>query len=165
MNKIQNESSSEGNSRNTYSAFDTAAYFLSFKDRTVKELTDKLREKKYSEAEIDDAISKLLHYGYLDDKRYTAAYIRSNQNRKGINLIKRELYSKGVARSVVDDFLESRETDLYSEKEVVRDIYNRRFLGVDICDVRQKRKIYSYFQRRGFSFEVIKNVISDTGEE
>ena len=39
----------------TYSAFDTAIYYLTFRDRSRKELCDKLTEKGYEEAEIAEA--------------------------------------------------------------------------------------------------------------
>ena len=54
----------------TYSAFDTAIYYLTFRDRSRKELCDKLTEKGYEEAEIAEAVEKLMSYGYIDDERY-----------------------------------------------------------------------------------------------
>jgi regulatory protein len=151
--------------KGNYSAFDTAAYYLSFKDRTVKELTDKLKDKEYEAEEIDDAVSKLLHYGYLDDERYARAYIKDNLKRKGINLIKRELFAKGVDRDAVSSVWETLCIDTDSELVAVRDIYSRRFLNLDMSDDRQKRRVYSYFQRRGFSFELVNRAIRDMGEE
>ena len=44
----------------TYSAFDTAIYYLTFRDRSRKELCDKLAEKGYEEAEIAEADEKLM---------------------------------------------------------------------------------------------------------
>jgi regulatory protein len=151
--------------KGNYSAFDTATYYLSFKDRTVKELTDKLKDKGYEAEEIDDAVSKLLHYGYLDDERYARAYIKDNLKRKGINLIKRELFAKGVDRDAVSSVWEPLCTDTDSELMTVRGIYSRRFLNLDMSDDRQKRRVYSYFQRRGFSFELVNRAIRDMGEE
>jgi regulatory protein len=148
-----------------YSAFDTAAYYLSFKDRTVKELTDKLREKEYADEEIDNAVSRLMGYGYLDDERYAEAYIKNNRKRKGLKLIERELYAKGVSRDVLSNVLESMDVYLDSEAEIVQDIYNRRFMGSDMNDEVQKRRIFSYFQRRGFSYEVISKAVRNVGEE
>ena len=58
----------------TYSAFDTAIYYLTFRDRSRKELCDKLAEKGYEEAEIAEAVEKLMSYGYIDDERYASSY-------------------------------------------------------------------------------------------
>ena len=43
----------------TYSAFDTAIYYLTFRDRSRKELCDKLTEKGYEEAEIAEAVEMM----------------------------------------------------------------------------------------------------------
>ena len=42
---------------------------------TVKQLTDKLREGGYPESIIEDAISYVISYGYLNDRFYAADYI------------------------------------------------------------------------------------------
>ena len=60
------------------SAFDVAANYIAFKDRTENEVYNKLKEKGYCSQEIDDAIQKLLEYGYVNDERYALSYIRSN---------------------------------------------------------------------------------------
>jgi regulatory protein len=152
------------NKGQSYSAFDTAAYYLSFKDRTVKEITDKLKEKGYSEEETIAAVSKLIHYGYLDDFRYAKAYIREHRCHKGINLLKRELYLKGVDRDIVSETVECMDSDEFNEIETVRDIYKRRFENSDVNDEKQRRKIFAYFQRRGFLFDNVKKVIGDFDE-
>ena len=80
----------------TYSAFDTAIYYLTFRDRSRKELCDKLAEKGYEEAEIAEAVEKLMSYGYIDDERYASSYIRNQMRAKGRRRITMELSGKGV---------------------------------------------------------------------
>lgn len=80
----------------TYSAFDTAIYYLTFRDRSRKELCDKLTEKGYEEAEIAEAVEKLMSYGYIDDERYASSYIRNQMRAKGRRRITMELSGKGV---------------------------------------------------------------------
>lgn len=75
----------------TYSAFDTAIYYLTFRDRSRKELCDKLAEKGYEEAEIAEAVEKLMSYGYIDDERYASSYIRNQMRAKGRRRITMEL--------------------------------------------------------------------------
>jgi regulatory protein len=162
-NHQKNHQRNNKNNKN-FSAFDTAAYFLSFKDRTVKEIVDKLTDKGYPEEEIDVAVSKLLDYGYLDDERYASAYFKDNCRRKGVNLIKRELLLRGVDKDVVSLAIESLEDEAYKEQDAVRDIYNRRFANANLSDEREKRRIYAYFQRRGFSFDIINQVVRSFGE-
>lgn len=158
---------------NKYSAFDTAVYFLTFKDRTEKELRDKLTEKGYSDSEIDIAIAKLSDYGYINDAHYTFLYIKSNINNKGIKLISYELYKKGINRELIceqyDEYLESLACDetfdvnnpeTNIEYGIVKNIFEKRFKGYDLNEDKNIRKIKSYFLRRGFKLENINKVMN-----
>lgn len=138
-----------------YSAFDTALYYLSFKDRTIKELSDKLNEKGYSEEDISIAIDKLLYYEYLNDKSYALSYIKGNIKKKGIKLITNELMSKGIAKQDILDALDELEVFDLDEGSIVRDIFDRRFTDVDMSDQKQRRRVIAYFLRRGFSYEAV----------
>ena len=138
-----------------YTAFDTAIYYISLKDRTTKEIYNKLEDKGYGEDEINTAIEKLLYYRYLDDKKYVFSYIKSNIDKKGIRLITSELMAKGVDKQDILEVLEEIDVD---EASTVREIYNRRFVDMDIKDQRQRRKVVSYFLRRGFTYDTI-NII------
>ena len=64
------------NSKVRYSAFDTALYYITFKDRTKKEISTKLKEKGYSDLDIEEAILKLKEYGYINEENYAFSYIK-----------------------------------------------------------------------------------------
>ncbi len=154
-------------SKARYSAFDTAVYYITFKDRTVKELRDKLIDKGYSHAEIEDSIKLLLEYGYLNDANYALSYIRSNSNNKGINRIRMELTRKGIDKSVISDAAEDVD---FNETDTILDMMNRRYSCMDFSDEKAVRRMYGFFVRRGFKYENImkamnifkKNVQSDS---
>lgn len=142
---------------NNYSAFDTAAYYLGFKDRTVLELKQKLNEKGYSDSEIVEAIDKLQEYGYVDDSRYARLYIKQNSSQKGSRRIINELRQKGIAKELSIE--ETLNLDI-DETEVINNIYNRRFASVDLSDEKQYRRVYSFFVRRGFNYDNIAKIIA-----
>lgn len=147
--------------KNNHSAFDTAVYYLGFKDRTEYEIATKLKEKGYSELDIAQAMSKLIEYGYVDDARYVRAYYKDHSSKKGPKLIKMELANKGIAKDVIADNISEiiYEHDI-DETEIVEDIFNKRFCSVDLSDEKQSRRVYSYFARRGFSNAVISNILA-----
>lgn len=142
-----------------YSAFDTAVYLLTFKSRTVKEIKDKLKSKGYSETEIDNALEKLLSYNYVNDESYTLSYIKSNIDKKGKKLISRELSEKGIDKVVIDEMFEEF-SDEYAEEDKIEDIFIRRFSDSDLFDIKERNKIFSYFMRRGFSFDKISKIVT-----
>lgn len=147
------------NSKACYSAFDTAVYLLNFKNRTYKELADKLKSKGYSDTEIDNALDKLSSYNYVNDESYTLSYIKSNMNKKGKRLIRRELTEKGIDKAVIDEKFDEL-SDEYGEEDNIETIFLKRFSEFDLNDVKSNNKIYSYFLRRGFSFDKISKIVT-----
>lgn len=141
-----------------YSAFDTAIYYLTFRDRSRKELEDKLKEKGYDASEIETAIQKLTDYGYINDERYVCTYIKSQMKGKGKRRIIMELNGKGVdselTQSVFSDVA-------YDETEAISDLLQRRYSNLDFEDDAQVRRMYAFFARRGFRYEDIRSVVSE----
>ena len=142
----------------TYSAFDTAIYYLTFRDRSRKELCDKLTEKGYEEAEITETIEKLMSYGYINDKRYATSYIRSQMRGKGRRRITMELSSKGVDSEMTRELCTELVPD---EAETVYDLLERRYGNLNFTDEGQMRRMYSFFARRGFRYEDIRRAVSE----
>lgn len=145
-------------SKVTYSAFDTAAYYLTYKDRTEKEVYDKLKEKGYSSQDIDESICKLKMYGYLNDENYALSYIKSNINKKGTKRIYMELAQKGVSKDTIYEQLDEFVID---ETGVVEDILYKRYRNVDFNDETQRHRVYGYFMRRGFKQDSISKAITN----
>lgn len=112
----------------TYSAFDTAIYYLTFRDRSRKELCDKLTEKGYEEAEIAEAVEKLMSYGYIDDERYASSYIRNQMRAKGRRRITMELSGKGVDSEMTRELCMELVPD---EAETIYDLLERRYGNLD----------------------------------
>ena len=141
----------------TYSAFDTALYYLTFRDRSRKELCDKLMEKGYNEEEIEDAIGKLMSYGYIDDERYAKSYICSQMRAKGRRRIAMELSGKGVDAGMTRELFAELAPD---EGETIYDLLEKRYGNLDFDDESQMRRMYSFFARRGFRYEDIRRAVS-----
>lgn len=146
--------------RINYSAYETAIYLLGFKDQTKAELYTKLGSKGYIEEEIKCAVEKLCDMGYVDDARYASSYIRCNLKRKGIRLIISELERKGISSDDIDLAMEDYK-DLCRESEInaLSQVYEKRFLGMDLSDPKIRNKVFAYFVRRGYSYSDVARVI------
>ncbi len=138
--------------KNKKSAFDAAVNCITYRDRSRKELYDKLKEKGYSSSEIDDALDKMVYYGYINDERYAFSYIKSNINKKGSGLIERELLNKGVDDNIISNSLEEFGQD---EETVISEILERRYRDADFSDEKHLRRIYGFLVRRGFKYDNI----------
>lgn len=143
---------------NSYGVFDTALYYLTFRDHSRKELFDKLTKKGYEEAEITAAIDKLISYGYIDDERFARSYINNQKKNKGRQRIIMELSGKGVDSSTTRELFDQLSPD---ESETIFKLLERRFYTLDVTDEVQMRRMYSYFIRRGFRYEDIRRAVSE----
>jgi regulatory protein len=134
---------------------------------TNKEIRDKLEARGYAEDIIQDVITTLERYGYLDDNTYAEEWVLSKMRTKpkGKIALRQELKRKGIKESIIEDTLaqvlqEEKETD------IALNLARRRikiYKGDDPQAI--KRKLYSFLGRRGFNFETVKNVIHQVMEE
>ncbi len=138
------------------SAKDKAFNFLSFKNRTVKEMKKKLLEKEFSDDVINQVIEMLMKYNYLNDAEYAKKFIKDKLEIKGYGKyrIKSELKQKGIEIEIIDELLVDTEC---IEIEKVITLINKklRFRTLESLDIKEKRKIYNFLQRRGYSYNVI----------
>src|SRR5690606_9311030 len=55
-----------------------------------------------SQETIDRTIGRLKDYGFVDDRKFTATFVRSRSRQHGSYRLRGDLLRKGVAESVVD---------------------------------------------------------------
>lgn len=128
-----------------------AAAILMRSSKTIKGLRDKLLLDGYNIFLIEEEISKMISYGYLNDKRFAELYIDSNKNKKSIKVIKMTLIQKGIDRNIVEELL-LEEDD--KQDKLVKDLINKKLKGRewDSLDYKEKSKIKAYLYSKGFKF-------------
>jgi len=136
-----------------------AVKFLSLRLRSGMEVAKKLMDKGYEKNITQKVIDELKSMGYINDKLYTQKYIydRMKLKPKSKKFIKYELMSKGISEDDIDEVMKDWKTD---EAVLAESIARKRFGKYDIKDEKILKKIYSFLQHRGFSFEVINTVIN-----
>ena len=79
-------------------AWESALRLLNYRERSIKELEGRLREKHYSPPSIDAVIKRLLELDLLDDRKFARLWTRSRIQFKPRSawLISRELREKGI---------------------------------------------------------------------
>ncbi len=134
-------------------------------DRTEADVRGKLSEGGYPPEAVDDAITYLKSFHYIDDMRYASEYIRcksSSMSRKQIGL---KLSQKGVDKSIVEEAFtefddESGQDNRSAEKQLIRKLILKRCpQGVADLDYNAKQKLYAYLYGKGFSVPEIETVV------
>lgn len=136
---------------------------ISYRPRSEKELSKRLKDKGYSCQIINRIINGLKEEGLIDDKKFAKlwARMRSHTSPRGPSLIKMELLSKGIDRETVEDVVENLKKD-FNEEEIARELFKKRLRLVKGLDrTKAGQRLFGYLKRRGFSSEVIYKLLNE----
>ena len=140
---------------------ETALNYLSYRIRTINEIKKKLKEKKVSAKTSGKIIKYLEDAGLINDEEFARTLIEENIKRKpvGIKVLKQKLFEKGVPKQIGEKVLESV-FEKVSEKELALQNFNKlipKLKGKE--KIEQKKKVYEFLTRKGFSYDVIREII------
>ncbi len=138
-------------SRPSADAFDYALNLLSRQMHSVGQLRTKLTSKKYTKAEADDALARLVELKFLDDANFASVYLENLKAHKsyGFYGIQKKLYERQLAKPLVEKTMRGFGVD--DELAIAK-----RFLDRQYGDVRSNReKLQRMLHNRGFRTEVI----------
>jgi len=140
----------------TQFAFDKSLNLLARGMKTVYQMKNYLESKGFAPVVIENVITKLQKYNYIDDSAYIKTYISLNKKTKGEFRIKHELMLKGVSKDLIDEFVvfddkqEIFENALMLAKKIVKD---------NFIDQKMLTKVNRHLLSRGFDFSVVNEVI------
>ncbi len=130
-------------------------------DRSKRELKERLLRKGYSDAAAEGVSGEMESLGYIDDRRYAERFVSDAVNRRyaGPQMIVSALQKKGVARDIIDDVLCKVSNDS-SQADIARLALGRRLRNRSAPRDRDEiRRLSDYLRRRGFSYDIIKDVL------
>ncbi len=100
---------------------------------------------------IDATIDKLKSLDFLNEERFTKAYIHDNYHlkHKGKNRIRQELKNKGINELMTDEYLNEigAESEANKALELAK---KRREIMKNLPVWTQKRRLFGFLVRRGF---------------
>ena len=147
-----------------------AMALLLHKDRTEKELADRLYRAGFSEKSALFAIEYVKSFGYINDARYAETYIDYHKSSKSKNEIKRKLIEKGISEEYVDEAFRtcyeersSDDADKDPEEEALLKLINKRIKDRDISDLtyEEKMKQMRYLSGKGYPTDKIQRAFND----
>lgn len=142
--------------------------YLAHKPRTEAEVRRKLQRKDYAPTVVNDVIDQLMERGYLDDESYAFEYVQRRFSHKGYGPVRlqAELKKRGIDRTLAENAIESL---FQSEDQLAaaRQKAQARWPRIAREDDPRKRrdKLYRYLKRRGFTYDVIRQVIDEMDME
>lgn len=125
-----------------------ALFLLERMDRTEKQLYEKLRQSGYPEICVEEAVSYVKQYHYIDDLKYARTYVRYQQQKKSRQRLCQDLMQKGVSREFIRQALE--EEYLSDEREKIKALLEKRHYDYACTDRREQQRMYQFLMRRGY---------------
>ena len=137
-----------------------ALKFLSYRQRSEKEVVDKLKKEGFSQEIIDKTVEFLKGYNLIDDLNFAKNFVmdKSNINKYGPERIKYELYMKGIPESIINKVLKDYDDEYSVALELARKKINS-YKNDNKSAI--YRKLGGFLQRRGFSYECILKVLRE----
>jgi len=142
-----------------------ALRYLARRLHSTSELSIKLMQKRYERELIDNVIEELLQAGYLNDLDFTREFTEEKTKTKlwGKIRIKAELIKRGINAEIITQILnESLKKDDEYEKAMITAQKKIRVLKSKFDDdVELKRKLISFLNMRGYSYEIAGKVCDE----
>lgn len=140
-------------------AYSYLVKLLSSRDYSEHKLREKLREKKYPQNEIDDAINEIKSRGFLREEAYTEARIKAFMNKGySINYIRQKMAQERLeisTETIQDIFNEYR----VSEDEQIERLARKKIGRKTDLDFDQQGKVLRYLISKGHDFSLSKKVL------
>jgi regulatory protein len=138
-----------------------AFLLLKFRQRSEKEVYQRLKKKKFPEQAIKETVIFLKDKHFIDDNLFARAWIESRLKKPlGIRKIREELRIKGIDEQIIDDNLNEVMQGYSEEGSVLKIAKEKLSKSRNIEPQKAKRRVYSYLLRRGFSPEIVIDVLN-----
>lgn len=132
---------------------------LSYRDRSEKELRERLCRKGFSEETVQQTISHLKDKGFINDTALASSLKRSAEEIKllGTKGVRLFLQHRGLSGEIIDDILADSDPDeiIRAKKLVDRKL---RTMG-NYSDEEIRKKIWGFLMRKGYSFDTIRQML------
>jgi regulatory protein len=138
-------------------AYQQALKFLSYRQRSIKELRRHLQENHYSEEIVSETLTRLQNSGLLDDRQFAETWVenRNEFRPRSKRALAIELRQRGIADEDIDEVTQNIDDEELAYQAALK--HTRKMEGLEWLEFRQK--LSSFLARRGFSYDVIKTVV------
>ncbi|NQX46252.1 RecX family transcriptional regulator [Paenibacillus tritici] len=139
--------------------------YLERKPRTAQEMARRLREKEIGETVIAEVLLRLEQERLLDDPLYAKQWAeqRITSQRKGKMWIRQELREKGIDKSLITEALDQITPEQELESALLTGRKKWNTIRGEVND--KRRKTGAFLMRRGFTGEMVRQVLGILREE
>jgi regulatory protein len=140
-------------------AYDRAVQYLAVRPRSTVEVRRRLQEAEIDEEAIEVAIARLTEQGYLNDAEFARYWVENRQRfkPKGEQALRQELRRAGVDSEAIDETLSDLDTG-EAAYAAARPRAERLRALAEQDPSAFKQKLGNFLLRRGFNYDVVREV-------
>lgn len=145
------------------SAREAALRLLAVRARSRTELSDRLRRKGVAPGVAAEVLDGLEDVGLIDDREFGRLWAEERLRLRpvGPRRLVHELLGKGVERATIDEVV-AEAYSAHSEAEVARRAVRKKMRTAgDRMGPKELARIRSFLLRRGFSYEVVRELLEE----
>lgn len=144
-----------------------ALNYVSFKTRTKAQIEQKLKQKGFSNEEIQSVIKFLTEFGYLDDTNFVRNYVKLaiEQKKHSLARIKRSLLSKGIDKELIEKVLKEFSFDEIEFSNAYKIGVKKYLQLLKQGKTQPIQRLAQYLRGKGFEWDIISKVCEQIERE
>ena len=144
-------------------AYMQALHFLDFRPRSRAEVQRNLEKRAIPTDVINDVFKRLERSGLVNDERFAKDWVdnRSEFRPRSRRALAYELHKRGLDDTAIEKALEGLNEETMAYQAAIKQA--RRYEDLPLRDFHNK--LGSFLARRGFSYEIIKQVVARVWDE
>ncbi len=145
-----------------------AINYLSYRQRSSKEIIDHLVKKGFKRECAEDVACQLESAQMVNDLEFARAFVRDRLKRKptGQALLRTQLLAKGIASSMTDmvlaELISPQSQQASALQAAKRKLQVTKYSKRNLDEEKRKKHLLDFLLRRGFSYEIAMKTIRTT---
>ncbi len=140
-----------------------AIRYLSYRDRSCKEVTAHLTKKGFSETAVQKTVSYLTRLGYLDDERLALSWgrLRIDAKKIGARRLRSELVARGLSKEIVEQALATLFSEVDEWQLALSSARKKLSTMKDVDYEKKRRRLIQFLQRKGFAGDTVMQAVRE----
>ncbi len=145
--------------RSKLEATEYAYRLLSFRDRSVKELKERMRKAGFSEESVAKALRKAQEAGYVNDERFAKSFVEGKRMKGfGRARLQAALKEKGIKEENIQSLMRGITDE--DEIEKARFLISRRMKTMHgTIGQKEREKLRLFLLRKGYSYFIVSKAL------
>jgi len=128
--------------------------------KTEKEIEDKLIQKGFDKNIVERIKKLLIEYDFMNDVKYTQAFIKDNIKSQGNKKIQYNLSKKGVSESLIKRELgKINKEDMEKYATVIAEKKYSQLIKRENDTWKLSNKLTSFLLSKGYEYEMVKTIV------